>query len=257
MDGVPENLWQFLSSQEHNLLVCAGQNPDELGLYFSINELYFAVIKRFQSPDNGLRNDLSDVIIAQLFTFSHGHFYQGMAHLLRGHFADAFHSVRTTIDAGLHAYLIIEGGGTARQYLDGDEIFQKAKRTINNARRANPDAYDIAPYLMELHGICSRYASHADSAVFRNRTVLNPGENGFSVDISYFQHEPQPDMHKLNMMMYLEAHLCVVSIFEIFFLQRGIVDEKWQNEKVDFAKAVVGYKDHLKGKLGLDKKGEP
>lgn len=243
----PTDFLEYLASQEQNMLVSMQKFRQEFDFFSTVDELYQRVLTRLIAPDNGLTRN--DVVLPQLFIFSHNHFYLAMSLLLRTHTSDGYHCVRTAIDAALIAYRIILKDGSQEDYLNRVNGFTVVPRHIRQKRKEDPTAYPLAEPLLNLHDYCSQFASHADFSVFLHRLSIDEDEKHQQIEISYFQQVFPTALHQMVFMTFLDAHLTMLGIYEPFLLEKGLIDQKWVSDRNALGLAVISAKGILKNAL--------
>lgn len=219
------NLLEFLGNEQTNLLVSIHTLRQEMDFFAALDHLY-------QQAVRGLP-EVSDqhAVPAQLLIYCHYHLYFSMATILRCHLSDALTSLRTAIEAGLHAYRIIEGHGTAEQYVGRDRSFLQTVKTIRKARKSDASVLPLAAPLIKVHEGCSQFAAHADFDSFAHRlhVVRNGGRS--LMKVNYFQKPEKTSEFQFYIMTLLHSFVVILNLFEkLLTIDLQATGDEWSAE---------------------------
>jgi hypothetical protein len=123
-------------------------------------------------------------------------------------------STRKAIDSTLSAYRLHVEPGTLPEYLEAKYSYRFIKKTIEKARKNDETAYPLAPPLLDLHGTCSTYGSHADIASFVHRVKVVPRDTGSaSIEHLMFQYPEDPEEFRYYLASTLSAYSLMLGVF--------------------------------------------
>lgn len=216
------NLLSFLGHEHTNFLVSFNALRQEFALFAHLDLLYQAGIRGDPVPP-------SNWVQMQLLLFCHYHLYYATSTLLRCHLSDAFASLRTAIDASLHAYRIIEGHGTPEQYINRDKTFIHSANYVRRKREKDASVMPLAEHLLKIHEACSRFASHADFDAFGHRLEL-VRKGTPMLKVHYFQHPKDVPEFQFYAVTMLHTFVVILNVFEKVLVDLKRVDQSWSKK---------------------------
>ena len=213
----------FLSLEERNLLASMSNMREEFDLFFNLDQIYKEPLVRLKPPPE-------DVVLPQLYFFSHYHLFISVSCLLRVHLAEALSSARKAIDGGLTAYKLIEQPKETEAYLNGERQFINIKSTIKRKLAEDETSFPLAKGLVGLHELFSKFGSHADFSSFAHRMKINRHKDGnVEVLFDYFHKPAKAEEFKYYFLCVLHAYLQIFLIFRKYFDgQFRILDPGWE-----------------------------
>lgn len=204
------NLIEFISREENNLLTTMANFREDLDQFPKVDG-------HFQAPGDYLSVPASDQhgrTILALYLFTHYHLYLSFVTLMRCHLSDSLASTRKAIDATLTAYRLHIEPATLDQYFNEHGSYRRITRTIERARKADPNAFPLAPLLLHLHGVCSQYGSHSDISSFAHRIKVVPLDSDKAiVEHLMFQYPEDPAEFRYYLASTLSAYMLMLGIF--------------------------------------------
>jgi len=213
------NYLEYISNEEYNLLTSLRNFGKEFFLFSELDFIYKEYFKILQSLK--VKPNYEAVISIFLY-FIHFNFYFSTSCFMRGHTGEAFSSIRKSIDAGFTAYYILENKDSVEDYINQEKYFIYIKNTIKKIRESDKTKYPLAQGLIELHELCSSYASHADISSFINRIVIEKDKIGFN----YFTIPEDKNTFKLYFVVGILSFYYLFRIFKNLFIDiktKGIV----------------------------------
>jgi len=204
------NLIKFASKEENNLFTSIHTYHDDVTHFARVDGHFQAPVKHVNVPaaDNYGR------MVLGLYLFTHYHLYLSFATMLRCHLSDSLASTRKAIDATLTAYKLHVDPATLQEYLDERGPYKFIARTIRRAREKDVSMFPLAPPLLELHGVCSRYGSHADVASFAHRVEVVPlNKDQAVVEHLMFQYPKDPDEFRYYIVSTMSAFVLMLEVF--------------------------------------------
>ena len=222
------NLFEYLGTEETNLLVSIENFREEFGLFSEVDGIYQSTLSRIRVS----AEDEAGLLIGQLYLFVHFHLYFSLTCILRSHLSECLSSSRKAIDAGLSAYKIILDPDTRGKYLERDRYFQNIKSNMHREIKRDNSKYPLAHKLIQLHNACSQYGSHADISSFVHRLELNevPGTNVDFLQLHYFQFPKSKEEYKFFFVCNLQIFMHLFDIFRLFIDHPlVVVDPPMQN----------------------------
>lgn len=235
-------LYDFIGTQETNLLVSLSQLPQEMGALSRLDDLYHEAFGLGSISD-------SDAVIQQLLIYCHFHFYFSAATLLRSHLSEAFASVRTAIEAALHAYRILEGHGTHEEYVSRDKSFVYTPASIRKIWKSNPSVLPLARPLLQVHEQCSQFASHADFDSFLHRLEVVETDVA-ELRVHYFQMPRTVTEVRMYVLTLIHTFIVILNVFETYVAKRHkVVSDTWGENLRKLGGAVEALRQQLGAKL--------
>ncbi|WP_284947139.1 hypothetical protein [Acidisoma cladoniae] len=244
IDDEPLTLERFIELEQEQLSISMSQDLEELRAVSHIQALYSAALSKIT-----LRAK-ADLIVFQLLGFTHYHFLFGTACLLRCHLSEAFSSLRVAIDAALVAAYIIQDRPSQEAYFARTKPFDKLIRHAKNFIRDNrPEKlpHPMIPNLIDMHDVCSQFASHADIETFTHRRREFRDNDGISwATTEYFQFSRDPKIQRYYFFSLMHGYAMLLDIFALFLIdEQEKVPQQW---RLDLHKIVAGI-EQLRGKL--------
>ena len=229
MDLPETNLLGFLGAEEQNLLTSMVWCHRDIAIAFpKLDGAFQAPIKHV---DININNEYPKTILA-LYLFTHYHLYLSTSLLLRCHLSDSLASTRKAIDATLTAYRLISEPGTLNDYKNRHRKYQFIKGYVERKRKNDPDAYPLAPPLLDVHDKCSEYGSHADISSFVHRVSIEdiPGTGKGIYRVGMFQLMSELEVRHHMVMTFL-AYTTMLKIYSEFVggLAQGLDRSAWVN----------------------------
>lgn len=230
------NFFDYLGTEEHNLLASIANFKEEFNLFADLDRIYRKPLKRLDVNPN------QESLIANLYLLTHFHLYFSVSCLLRSHLSECLASLRKAIDAALTAYEIILKPDTAKSYIDKLHPDHKRFRFIKSYIQTRVDKdqfkYPLAHGLIKIHTACSKFGSHADIDSFFHRLERReiPDQPGEELLLHYFQFPRQLEEYRGYFVLTLLAFLSLFRIFKVFFDEKlRIFDLEWELtiEKLD------------------------
>lgn len=204
------NLLEYLSKEENNLLTSLVNYRHDVDAFAQVDGHFQAPVPHIEVPAD---NDHARMVVG-LYLFTHYHLYLSFATLLRCHLSDSLASTRKAIDATLTAYRLHLEPGTLQAYLAEDASYRFITSTIKHAIKQDNNAYPLAPPLLELHGICSQYGSHADVSSFVHRVKVTPlGSGRAQVEHMMFQFPDDEKEFRYYLASTLSAYMLMLAIY--------------------------------------------
>ena len=204
------NLLEFLSKEENNLLTSMMKYRDDVDAFSRVDGHFQAPVAYIDVPAG---NEQARTVVG-LYLFTHFHLYLSFATLLRCHLSDSLASTRKAIDATFTAYKLHLEPGTLKAYLEEDASYRFITKSIMRARKQDNNAYPLAPALLELHGVCSRYGSHADVSSFAHRVKVTPlGPDKARVEHLMFQFPEDEKEFRYYLASTLSAFMLMIAIY--------------------------------------------
>ena len=222
MVRVPPNIFEFLSMEEHQLLISARKMGEEFGAIGRVEGFYKAAMSWRE-----VRQD--DFVIFQLLTFTHYHFLYTLACQMRCHLSEAFASARAAIDAALIAAYIINDRAAQVAYAKREKPFDNFARHLGNMiKDGKPLPHRLMPTLIGQQKKISMFAAHADINSFVHRVRRSEEDGRPMVGIEYFQFARDDDERKLHTYTLLHTSLMVLDVFSEFLVsEQGVVPPEW------------------------------
>ena len=171
-----------------------------------------------------------EAVVPQLYLFVHFHLYFSVTCVLRSHLSEALSSTRKAIDAALSAYVLILDPDKTTSYLERDKYFRAIKANIQRRLEKDESSFPLARELLNIHGACSEFGSHADvSSFFHRLQITDLDEKNSEILFHYFQFPSNLDGYSFYFLVILQAFFLVFRIFKLFFdKQLEIVDPVWE-----------------------------
>jgi hypothetical protein len=188
----------YLGTEETNLLINVANHQEEFQTFNTLDRVFTWAMENMSVPTES-------VMIADLYLFAHTCLYTSISSILRCHEEDAFSSTRKAIEAALHAYRIRSKPESVKLYIEGAKEFEKIKQTLGQDRSTPP----IVRRLMDIHGYCCKWASHADARVILSRiSVLDE-----RTEIDYFDTWVTVEKYRFAFYSILRSFLTVFLVF--------------------------------------------
>ena len=238
------NLVGFISREEHNLLTTMLNHRVDVDQFSVVDGHFQAPVKHLSVP----ATDQHGQIMLGL--------YLSFATLMRCHLSDSLASTRKAIDATLSAYRLHVEPGTLPEYLEAGSSYRFIKKTIEKARKVDEIAYPLAPPLLELHGTCSAYGSHADIASFAHRIKVVPNGLGSALmEHSMFQYPEDPEEFRYYLAATLSAYSLMLGVLlaPVGKYASGFEVEAWGDASAALTASIEKVRLAL-AKAGVEKK---
>ena len=145
------SLKAFLATEQANLKTGRAQYPRLLTRSEALNALYYTASVRIRVP-------IEEVVVASLFRLTHYQLHFTTGCFLRGHWGEAFASARKALNATMSGLVL----HSERRLL---QKFRESKYPFNNTTKylqRRCAQFPMAGVLIDAHGMCDHYASHAD-----------------------------------------------------------------------------------------------
>ncbi len=225
----PPNLLRFVSDEHHQFLIAIVNKRDEMKAVNNIQGLYSAALSRVQLSNR------ANLIAYQLLGFTHYHFFLGTVCQLRCHMAEAFNSLRCAIDGALVAASIIKDRPSQTAYFKREKPFDKLNRHLRNfvkAKRLDKLPHPHVPILLEMHDLCSSFASHADVETFAHRAREFRDESGVEwATHEYFQFSRDSQQQRFYFFSLMHGFAIILDVFSSFLVdEQKKVEEQWRRE---------------------------
>ena len=220
------NFLEYLGAEEHNLLASVVNFKSDFDLFCNLDQIYREPLIRLDR----LEIPPSKAVIPRLFLFVHFHLYFSVSCILRSHLSECLNSMRKAIDASLSAYQIVLEPSLAQAYENRDPMFQQIKNHVQKEIKKDSSKYPLAHQLIDIHGLCSEFGSHADVSSFFHRLELKPDANGKKeLRVHHFQFPKKKSEYQFYFIATLQGFYLMFKIFKIFFDQNlKIIDINWE-----------------------------
>ena len=181
---------KYLGSEEQNLLTSIANFRQEFDLFHNVDQIY-------QAPLGRLCVGEDEAVVPQLYLFVHFHLYFSVTCILRSHLSEALSSTRKAIDAALSAYALILDPDKTTAYLERDKYFRAIKANIQRRLEKDESSFPLARELLNIHGKCSEFGSHADvSSFFHRLQITDLDEKNSEMLFHYFQFPANRDQYR-------------------------------------------------------------
>ena len=223
MGRTPPNILEFLSREEHQLLVSLHNMREEMEAVARIEGLYSAAMSFKAVHEN-------DFVVFQLLTFSHYQFLSTLACQMRCHLSEAFASTRAAIDATLIAAYIIKDRASQVAYAKREKPFDNFARHLGNMiKDGKALPHPLMAALIDQYKKISSFAVHADVGSFIHR-VRESSENGKPLlGVEYFQFARDDNERKLHTYSLLHTFVMILDVFsELLIDEQKTVPEEWK-----------------------------
>lgn len=219
-----ETFLDYLGVEEQNLLTSFVNFRQEFGLFDRIDYIYRQPLLRLKVSED-------ESIVPLLCLFVHTHLYFSISCILRSHLSEALSATRKAIDAGLTAYVLILNPDQAERYVNRDKYFQFVKGNMEKEIKNDHSLYPLAHSLLNIHGLCSQFGSHADFSSFFHRLETKPRlDNESEVLVGYFQFPSNTENYRFYYLTVLQAFFLIFQIFKTFFDKKlRIIDPDWEH----------------------------
>ena len=233
----PPELLHFVSQEHEQFLIAVANERDELKAVNNLQGLYKAALSYIKLTDK------ADLIVYQLLGFTHYHFLFATACLLRCHLSEAFSSLRSAIDGAVVAAYIINDRPSQEAYRARRRPFDKLMRHARNFIRENrldKLPHPQIPYLIEMHDLCSTFASHADINSFAHRAREFRDEHGIDwATTEYFQFSRDPQQQRYYFFSLMHGFAIILNVFSSFLIdEQKKVGEQWG---IELHGAIAGF----------------
>jgi hypothetical protein len=221
----PLDLVRFVGAEYENFLVSLANHRNDLAIINRLQGLYAAAMSHKTIKGN-------DVVLYQLLTFIHYHFLFSTSNLMKLHLSEAFASLRAAIDAALIAAQIVHDRASQLAYAKREKPFDKLSRHFRNLiRDKKPLPHRHIPVLLNVHELCSRFASHADIDSFIHRARISPDGDAEILRVDYFQFARDPDERQMHALRLFHTFLTILDVYADFLVvEVGSVPEAWRKE---------------------------
>jgi len=225
----PHEMFRFVSDEHRQFLIAIANERDELKAVNHIQGLYSAALSHVRLSDK------ADLIVYQLLGFTHYHFLFATACQFRCHMAEAFNSLRCAIDGALVAAWLIKDRASQEAYYQRKKPFDKLNRHLRNLvreKRTERLPHPHIPILLEMHELCSRFASHADVDTFAHRAREFRDESGVEwATHEYFQFSRDVREQRYHFFSLMHGFLVLLDVFSGFLVgEQKKVPAEWQQE---------------------------
>lgn len=221
----PPDFLQFVATENLQFLTSLATCREEIDFLTHIHGLYLAAMK-----DKTISQDR--VIIVQLLTLVHYHFLFSCSCYMRCHLSEAFNSARVAIDASLIAAHIIQNPASQKDYAERKAPFTMMVRHYKNFIKGDKSKlpHPLIETLVDLHTLCSTFASHADINAFQHR-VDYVGDDDKKMSFGYFQFARNPQEMKYFFLALLKTFVMTLDIFADFLVKEvKFLPDAWQTE---------------------------
>lgn len=206
------NLLEFISKEENNLLTTIVNHRADLDQFSKVDGHFQAPLQHINVP----ATDQHGRTILALYLLTHYHLYLSFVTLMRCHLSDSLASTRKAIDATLSAYRLGVEPGTLEQYLNAEGPYKRITKTIERARKADPNAFLLAPPLLHLHGVCSEYGAHSDISSFVHRIKTVPLDSDTAViEHHMFQYPEDPEEFRYYLASTMSAYMLMLGVYVV------------------------------------------
>lgn len=225
----PHDLLRFVSDEHRQFLIAIANDRDELKVVNHIQGLYSAALSHIRLSSR------ADLIVYQILTFTHYHFLFATACQLRCHIAEAFNSLRSAIDGALVAACIIKERHSQEAYFKREKPFIRLNRHLGNlvkAKHLDRLPHHHIPILLEIHDLCSSFASHADVDSFAHRSREFRDEEGTEwATYEYFQFSRDSRQQRFYFFSLMHGFAVILDVFSGFLVdEQKKVGEQWRQE---------------------------
>ncbi len=241
------NFLDYLSKEEHNLLVSIVNLRLDIDVFAMLDNIYKIPLKNIEIKE-------SEAVIPSLYLFVHFHFYFSISCILRAHITEGLASLRKAIDASLTAYKIQEEPESEESYLKRVWLFQNIKKHIKKSREKDSSLFPLAESLIPMHETCSEYGSHADFSALEHRIDVYDIKDSSKKKLifKYFDYPEDSDMYHC---IFVDILLCFHKMLLIFqpYMSTKLGKEKgkWGEDMKKIGDALVKEQEschkHLQG----------
>lgn len=243
----PLELFNFISMEEHQLLISMAKNREELGILARLEGLYGAAMSYKTVAEN-------DFVVFQLLTFTHYHFLFSTACKMRCHLSEAFASARAAIDAALIAAQIIHDRASQVAYVNREKPFDNYARHLGNLLKDGKELpHPLVPALFNQHKQISRFASHADVDSFVHRIKRTTQGDQTVMSVEYFQFARNDVERKIHALTLFHTFVMVMDVFSDFLVaEQKTVPVEWQQELRGVGQLIERRAKELQAELPKD-----
>lgn len=234
--NVPQtHLLEYLGVEETNLLVSMNLCKRDMDFFPKLDGLFQEPLKyidlKVKNRAELTHDDKYRMTVLTLYLYVHYHLYSAFSTMLRCHLSDALSQTRKAIDAAFTAARLIREPATLKDYLDRHADYRNIKRTVSDANKKQETEYPDTGPLVEMHGICSEFGSHADVSSFIHRVEMTePDELGKSLMRLLMFQKPDSDLEfRYYLVQILASFSQMLWLFRDFVgdVAKGIEKEKW------------------------------
>lgn len=246
------NFLDYLSGEEHNLLVSLVNLKPDFDVFSHLDGLYKLPLQKIEIKE-------SEAVIPSLFLFVHFHFYFSISCLLRSHLSECLGSVRKGIDASLSAYKIFLEPESEEAYRKREWVFQTIKGNIKKDREKDPSRYPLAEELIPLHEKCSEYGAHADFSALEHRIEVYHIENSDKRKLAfqYFDYPSDRDLYHCLFVDILKAFHIMLLIFQPFMVEKLTNQStEWASEIKKLGEALNSEQEKCHNRISSDSKNK-
>lgn len=214
---------EFVGTEQMRLLANTHGLHQELNVFAQVDALYRRALAVGKAADQA-------TVPVQMLLHCHYRLYHALAALLRSHVSDAYASLRTAIEAGLHAYRAVEGDGAAEPGKGRDTSFVYTIAAIRSERAKNKKALPLAESLLKVHDLCGQIAAQADFGGFAERLQASRTKVPFLAAHYFQQPAAQPELQFYTVVL-LHTFAVILLAFETLLRRRTrTVDDAWAKE---------------------------
>src|ERR1700722_2878513 len=248
----PPDIFEFLSIEEHQLLVSSRKMEEEFKFIGHLEGLYKAAMSWKTVPEN-------DFVIFQLLTFTHYHLLYTLACQMRCHLSEAFASTRSAIDGALIAAYIINDRAAQVAYAKREKPFDNFSRHLGNLiKDGKPLPHPLMPTLIRQQKLISTFATHADINSFVHRVRLSDEGGTPMGGIEYFQFARDDNERKIHTYTLLHTYVMVLDVFSEFLaVEQKVVPPEWSTSVRRLGGALERRAKELREAVRASRKDDP
>jgi len=241
-----KNILEYLSGEEHNLLVSLHNLKDEVDWLYRFDKAWQDNLSKVKVSGKRF------LMMRMLCNDCHVRFYVCFASLFRARLAEYYSAMRRSIDGTLHAYREYEDKGYCEKYLvetPGSEVITN-KRYIQDKRKSDPSRFTLADSLLQYFDAFSSGGPHADpGGISIGHYTEEASAKG--IPYSYFQ-----VIDKLQLRFWyfiaLANYLQMYKVFDLYSKEQNvIVMAEQQKEIEDLTKRIENYVNSEEFKIRL------
>src|SRR6266496_1279712 len=233
----------FLATEGANLDAGLVQHRDAVLARFEVlNGLFYEPHRHIK-----LKREGRALLLGALFDMAHFQLHFTMATFLRGHRSEAFASVRKAIDAAMNAMVLHIEPTQFTNYKASAYPFTRMTHYLT--RPARQAAYPLATHLVDIHGICSNFASHADFRSLPPRAKLVAPDGGDWAAFRFFWFEPHqedpPLDHAIGIDLLVAFGLVLRAFMPWIFAHAPKLAKEWRKNAMAFVKSLNAEQDAI------------
>jgi hypothetical protein len=137
---------------------------------------------------------------------------------------------------------------THREYLDEQNSYLFIRRTIQQAIDKDKSSYPLSGPLLHLHGVCSKYGSHADVSAFVHRLRVRPTEDGTELrEHLMFQYPEDENEFRYYIVSTMSAFLLMLGVFSDALIPhaQGFEGAGWKESTANLVQKIEKERSRL------------